>query len=101
MKKKHKKLKKIKKKSTRKIKSNNITSNVTSNMSKITKLVLTESDGSNTESEISSALTKVVATLDSGSEVVLFSETGPVPPVGDVQVVTVRPEGTFVKFVPA
>ena len=43
----------------------------------ITKLVLTEEDGSTTTTDNSSPLTSVVATMDDGTEVTLFPGTTP------------------------
>lgn len=71
------KKKKLKVKSLSKARKININDKNTMN---ITKIVLTETDGTVTESTISTAVSGVVATLEDGSTVTLFPSTGtPVP----------------------
>ncbi len=64
----------------------------------IKKLVLTESDGTVTTSDISTSLTTVVATMDDDSEVTLFPTVTPTP--GDVPSISI-PLDTPIKIVAA
>jgi len=71
--------------------------NSTNNMN-ITQLVMTESDGTETASTISTPITKVVATLEDGSTVVVFPTEGTPTPTPETETITI-PLDTPIKIV--